>query len=588
MVNKKSFVFGMFLVCILTINILLVSAQVSYCCEKTVDLDLGTPGNQGGWCIDAPQHKCDTGNNCGEDENGNPLKCRSVPTSCEATSYCRLGTCINTKEGTCMENTPQVTCNTEDGGFWKLGNANEIPQCQLGCCLIGDQAAFVTQTRCKSLSSLYKLETNYRTDIQSEIQCIASASPGVKGACVFEKEYQRTCELSTKKECQDMESENLNVEFHEGYLCSATELATNCNPRGGTTCVDGKDDVYFLDGCGNLANVYDSQKQNIENYWTYITAPTCSGSGCGDCDYLAGSTCGTVAGKEVCKDLGCKYEGNDYQHGETWCADAEGVSKIKFTGEKIRSSGQDLPGGRYFRMVCYNGEVTVEPCADYRQEICIQSEVGTFRTASCRVNMWQDCYSQDNQKDCENSDKRECKVVEGFSILKDDTANSLFLNEDGEIIDASCVPTYAPGFNFWEEGDAESFCSLASTTCIVKYEKGLFAGEGEKGSIIPNEMCMEECVVEDCGTALHVWRELRPWKGRNDCEKDCANKCKPDCVKGKEIDDWKLDLDPWKEEMGEMCISLGDCGSSLNYLKQSGYYDIDDFITTGGEEDEED
>jgi len=28
-----------------------------------------------------------------------------------------------------------------------------------------------------------------------------------------------------------------------------------------------------------------------------------------------------------CKDLSCKYEGENYEHGETWCADSNGVSK---------------------------------------------------------------------------------------------------------------------------------------------------------------------------------------------------------------------------------------------------------------------
>jgi len=546
MVNKKSFVFGMFLVCIFIINMLLVSAQVSYCCEKTLDLDLSTPGNQGGWCIDAPQDRCDD-------------NYRKVPTSCEATSYCRLGTCINTQEGTCMENTPQVACDDEDGGFWKQGDADEIPQCQLGCCLIGEQAAFVTQTRCKSLSSLYGLETDYRTDIQNEIQCIASASPGVKGACVYEKEYQRTCELLTKKECQDMESGNLNIEFHQGYLCSATELATNCGPRGGTTCVDGKDEVYFLDTCGNLANVYDSQKRTNENYWTYlagtngVTVCSSASSTCGNCDYLSGTTCVTVAGKEVCKDLGCEYEGEDYQHGETWCADAEGI-------------GQSLPGSRHFRMICYNGEVTVEACADYRQEVCIQSEVNGFKAAACRANIWRDCYSQDNQKDCENSNKRDCKVVEGFSILKDQGEKSLFKNEDGEKIDASCVPSYTPGFNFWEEGDAESFCSLANTQCVIEYREGITG----KSKGVFDKNCLDKC-EEDCGII-----ELG-------CKKDCEDECEPVCVDG----DGDI-LNSWKEEMDEMCISLGDCGSSLNYLRQPGYYDdVDDFIVTSGGEDED-
>ena len=567
MINKKKFIFGMLLVCILLINITLISAEVSYCCEKIKD--------GGAWCMDADLSECATSIN---PDTNKPY--RSVPTSCESTSYCRLGTCIDTAEGTCIENTPQVTCKEEDGGFWKPDKASELPQCQLGCCLIGDQAAFVTQTRCKSLSDFYGLETNYRTDIQSEIQCIASAYPKVKGACVFEKEFQRTCQFSTKKECQEIElsSGYSDVEFHEGYLCSATVLATNCGKSKKTTCVDGKDDVYFLDTCGNLANIYDYSKQQDDKYWTYVAGTggveVCAvgSEGCGNCDYLSGTTCKADGGTHVCKDLGCEdadfkeeYK-RDPKHGETWCAKSEGTSSIDLSGGNTittDSSKENLPGSRYFRLVCYNGDVTVEPCADYRQEICLQSEVSSFKTAACRVNIWQDCYSQDNAKDCENSAKRDCKVVEGFSILKDEGGNSLF-SDNGTITDSSCVPRYSPGFNFWEPGgDAESFCSLASTICVVDYESGILSKE--KGEIVPNEECMKVC--KDAG------RETD----------DCEDECMPACVDS----DGNI-LESWKDDMKERCSYFGDCGSSVNYIGEEGFYNLDDLIATGGEEDEED
>ena len=269
---------------IFLISIFLISvvhaAEVSYCCEKT---KVKTDGSGGAWCVNAPKEECDTG-------------FRKVPTSCEATSYCKLGCCYDSKEGTCSENTPQKVC--EDGeGVWAESTSCDIPQCSLGCCLIGDQAAFVTQTRCKKLSSLYGLKTNFRTDIQSEMECIASASSGVKGACVFEEEYERTCLLLTKGECLERASSDSNVEFYEGYLCSSSDLNTNCGPRGGTTCVEGKDEVYFLDTCGNLANIYYYSKLNDQSYWEKIIdkSESCNYDSsnadsptCGNCDYYLG------------------------------------------------------------------------------------------------------------------------------------------------------------------------------------------------------------------------------------------------------------------------------------------------------------
>ncbi len=473
---------GIFLICF-------ISAQdVSYCCEKT---------NYNAWCQNEAEIKCDA-------------SFRKVPASCEATSYCKLGTCIDNTEGTCMENIPQRRCedpngdgSKSDGGVWFDKKSDELPQCNLGCCLIGDQAAFVTQTRCKRLSSLYGLETNFRTDIKNEMTCIASATSETRGACVFEKDYETTCLMLTQKECAQMigKTENSsNIKFHKDYLCSDENLGTNCGPSKKTTCVEGKDEVYFVDTCGNIANIYDSSKVNDKEYWSKIKSKSGScgfgssnadSSSCGSCDYYLGSTCKKYSsskdkkpnyGDSICRDLSCKYESKTYKHGETWCADSKG-------------SKDNLPGSRYFRLVCYNSEVTVEPCADFRQETCIQSDISGFKTAACRVNQWQDCYAQTNQANCENKDRRDC------SWVKD-----------------KCVPANAPGFDFWQAGDAEQICSLGNRECVVVFEKKL--------------------------------------SGSKKCVKNC------ECL-----------TEAWKTEMNKICTSLGDCGSKTNFIGIKGYHD---------------
>ena len=472
----------------------IVYADVSYCCEKTIN---------GAWCQNAPIENCDNA-------------FRKVPTSCEATSYCKLGTCVDSQEGTCMENSPQANCQ-EEGGVWDERDIDELPQCSLGCCLIGDQAAFVTQTRCKRLSSLYGLETNFRTDIQNEVQCILSATSDVKGACVFEKEYEKTCLFLSKKDCLDMQSGDSEVEFHEDYLCSAETLATNCGPTEQTKCVEGEDEVYFIDTCGNLANIYDASKINDKSYWSRVIGKdescgandpdgNANSATCGNCDYYLGSTCKIKRaqdakpryGDNICRDLNCEYEGEIYKHGETWCADAKGTDN-------------NLPGSRYFRLVCYNGEVSVEPCADYRQEVCIQSDIDGFKTAACRVNQWQDCYAQTSKLNCENKDKRNCEwIATSWKPRKGD--NPGIIKNQG-----ACVPMSAPGFDFWQAGDTESLCSLGTTKCIVVFESGILSGKK--------------------------------------CKKNC------ECLK-----------DSWKQDMKEICSSIGDCGSSTNYIGAKGYH----------------
>ncbi|MCF7910325.1 hypothetical protein K9L16_01480 [Candidatus Pacearchaeota archaeon] len=468
-----------------------VNALVNNCCERTVD---------GAWCQNAPAEQCDS-------------SFRSVPASCEATSYCKLGCCYDSQEGTCMENTPQKVCE-DNNGIWEESASCEIPQCELGCCLIGDQAAFVTQIRCKRLSQLYGLEINYRTDIQNEIQCIASATSDVKGACVFEKEFETTCKVTSQKECNTMSSSEISdVKFHKGFLCTAPSLETNCAALDKTTCVDGKDGVYFIDSCGNIANIYDSSKtwDRDKNYWTYIAeykedmnicgsdsnTGSANSATCGNCDYYLGSTCKQYerghdsrrpeVGDYICRDLGCEYEGRKYEHGETWCASAPGIE-------------DNAPGSRYFRLVCYNSEVTVEPCADFRQEICLESEINGFKTAGCVVNKWQTCTSLTNQEDCEKQSKGDCEWIDSST--------------EGGI---KCIPKYSPGLEFWpsdsgeKKGDAQETCSIGSVTCQMKFEKSLTSGW--------------EC-VENC----HCQGEA------------------------------------WKQQMKQVCLSLGDCASQENYL----------------------
>ncbi|MDP3992583.1 MAG: hypothetical protein Q8P79_03710 [Nanoarchaeota archaeon] len=522
--------------------------ETSVCCERTV---------QGAWCQSSPPAEC----------AGSPY--RTSPTSCEATSYCRLGTCVNSQEGTCLPNTPQKVCQ-DNNGVWKEGKPEDIPQCQLGCCIIGEgeQTAFVTQTQCKSIAGAYGVGTNWRSDIKTEAACIASANPQARGACVLDDGFSRNCRLLTKQECQQLETtsaSDTNVEFHEGFLCSAESLATNCgipkNPK--TTCVEDKDQVYFLDTCGNLGNVYDASKVKNPEYWTKIKEPSesCNPSSsnagsasCGNCDYLAGSTCKEYKrgssltptkpnyGDFVCADLSCNYQGEKYQHGETWCA----------------SPGADLPGSEYFRLSCYNGEVETEQCDPRRATVCIQNQTEDgYKFARCEANLWQDCFAQNSSADCENTAKRDCQWVIGQSIITDSNGKPLVVNENDELVPqgqgkkfpigniggiigsilsvekgAACVPKNAPGFDFWNpDGEAKEFCIYASQNCVVKIKNPIGPGG---------------------------------WK----CDENC------ECVglrEGESVAGGINAVAQWVSERNNLCVSIGDCGDSKNYIGIQGY-----------------
>ena len=474
-----------FLIFILAIFILssfaLAQTEPSVCCEQT---------KSGLFCQNVKQSECEEG-------------ARQLPTSCESTSYCKPGVCYDSNEGTCTENTPQLVCNANQG-IW---NENSPLQCGLGCCILGDQAAFVTLVRCKKLSGFFGLQTNFKSNIRSETECVLSATLQDKGACVYDFKFERTCKFTTREQCNQGSGNGTTGEFFAGKLCSAEELGAKCGPTTRTTCVPGKDEVYFIDSCGNPGNIYDASKINDKDYWSNVKGKleSCSANSangdsanCGNCNYLLGSICRQANtetakaryGNNICADLNCKttQNGKSYKHGESWCVnnDAGAIGK-----------GSNSVGSRFYKHICINGEEVLEQCAEFRQQECVEDKIetplGSFSQAACSVNRWQDCIAQDNKQDCENTDRRDCLWKSNL-----------------------CLPKNPPGLKFWEGEEAKNICARANANCIVEFEKGLFGGEK--------------------------------------CKKNC------ECLD-----------DSWARSKSNICINLGDCGPNVNWLNQDGY-----------------
>ena len=472
------------------------------CCGKIKD---------GAWCQMAESGNC-------VPEYG------MAPTSCDATTYCKLGTCVNENKGTCMQNTPKVRCELEQGAHWDFHSVDEIGMCQNGCCLFGEDAAFVTKTECKQIAYDYGIEISFREDINEEFTCYAMAHTKEEGACVFEEDFSTTCKRLTKEECSQVPESS----FQPGFLCTAPQLETDCAATENTKCH--KSQVYFLDSCRNLANVYDEAmfaknnwNKKMRDYWTYIQEPECVigyapfSSSCGNCNEILGTICKEYKsgqqnmpskpkyGDYVCADMGCYYDTNNdgneerYEHGEAWCAESEGIfphvqvdpDTLEFKNEDIlmalgNSTKYNLPGSRYHKLMCFDGEVVVEPCKDYRNEICVEyvwgeeNEQGeqTFQGAECVVNLWRDCYSQTNQESCETQ-PRYCKWINGYRFDGQKVTTSEDTKQDNsnktENTQGSCVPLYSPGFDFWESNnDGIAICSMASVMEPAVYETGLF------------------------------------------------------------------------------------------------------------------
>lgn len=522
--KKRDLIFGfsamIFLVLIISQINFLSAVESLYCAEKTTD---------GAWCQNVPIEKINKTFNY-------------VPTSCASTSYCKLGTCIRPLEGVCTSNVPKRVCD-ESGGVWNLSAPSEISLCKLGCCLLGNQAAFTTQTNCGKLSADYNLNTTFRQDITDEAKCIASAYPTARGACVKDEGIQKTCVMTTNEDCakRGASSAGSSVTFHQGLLCTAQSLGTSCLPSERTTCVQGKDEVYFLDSCGNTANVYDASKVRDNNYWERLISgeALCSlqynqngkpvnSNTCGNCDYYQGSVCRQSnsldsikpeMGNNICVPLSCEWNGQTYLHGESWCENTASSSLL------------NTPGSEYSRLLCYNGEVTIEPCASFRQEICEEKEVreGTgFTSAKCILNKWQDCALQIKKEDCENSEKRYC--IWQASPQGVDLAGTTLLGLGNLTGEGVCLPKYPTGLKHWADDSlAKDACEVGSIAVTLKLQRSAWA-------------------------ALF---NLDEWY----------------CV-GKNCELYRGEENSWSREANKLCSSLGDCGAQPNYLGELGSNEI--------------
>src|SRR3989344_1734564 len=368
------------------------------CCEVTKDNDS---------CVYADRNECDP-------------DFRNALTTCENTNYCAVGTCIYDKEGECFANTPKSLCE-RNKGTWSPENINELSQCQRGCCELGNECSFITQTKCKAETSKFPfLNTIFDASLTSEAQCINQCRSEEKGACVSS---DGSCLFTTRGACKEVGNEvvsnassSLKTGFHTNVLCSNPLLGTTCARQQKTGCFN--EDVYWLDSCGNPENIYSSDKDKSYNKgFSLKEQESCVLNGandpsCGNCDYSKGNLCGKAEevapkfGEFICKDLTCKQtttnkaspdSAGEKQTGESWCLyDA----RVGF--------GQDVVGSRHYRALCLNGEEVIEPCKDYREEFCVQGVSGAipnfnlgqlfnvgkgYLESACRENRYQQCNS---------------------------------------------------------------------------------------------------------------------------------------------------------------------------------------------------
>ncbi len=534
-----------------------------------------------------------------------------LPTTCDQTSYCSLGCCYSSDEGRCFKNTPRASCNSVEGATWTKDPQCEISQCEKGCCILGDQAFFVTEVKCKQTASQFEdLEMIYDDAIDSESECIASAKSQEVGCCVQED----SCLFTSRANCPVSEvtiSGNKTVGFYEDMLCSNDRLNCGCAKQQTTGCIG--EDLYWFDSCGNRENIYNSNKRASYNQGFVLSEEaSCSASAydedCGNCDYLEATVCAEdkegvmPVGGFTCIDLSCDetYDdeispnaGGAKMNGESWCV-----------YDALPGQGRDLVGSRHYRHLCINGEELVEPCKDFREELCVQGVVGQdaldnveslqglfsdedYIQAGCRDNRQENCFACNNilsdeveemgltesiierrKQCCLDEDVRDCywqpSVLKGAKEKVEGDMTGVSISSKG--VDGTCVPQVPPGLKFWGDApksikaseedsevqgtntgkassEAEQVCNKADSECTVVYK---ISGLGRAGTF---------------GNIVRWAFLIRPTEGGKDGWEIVSNK---ECVSK-----------DWVVAGNSICKSMGDCGAYYNIreeLTYDGYY----------------
>ncbi|MFH0711759.1 MAG: hypothetical protein V1889_01240 [archaeon] len=423
---------------------------------------------------------------------------------CDSTSFCKRGCCYDEELGIYDANVLERDCSAS----W-VDDANcNMPGARKGCCVLGAASIYETRGQCSVDSLTLAMGPNavvdWRVDLNSG-QCAMLSAVQEEGACVIGND----CKFVNEGNCF-----SYGGEFYGDVLCTSPSLNMSCKKTDRTTCVDGKDGVYFVDSCGNVANVYDSKRINDDSYWDVVVGEddlcgagdgNAKSKSCGNCNRFLGGICGSASedgfkvdnGNFYCRSTSCMFDGKSYKNGESWCV---------YDG--VIGDGNDVVGSRHWKYVCSQGVVQIEPCADYRNQICVQTNTFDvegkeveFRNSACIANNWRMCLDLNGEENGleECADSLNCRI-DSVAIADHFSFNV-------------CVPKYPGGFNLKSEryqGTAGKICDMADLSCTVVYAPKTWGG----CKIVANKGCLSETFAKemndfcrglgDCGGAANI------------------------------------------------------------------------------------
>ena len=384
-----------------------------------------------------------TENNCAEDFFNGVL--------CENTDSCRTGCCIS-EEG-CFEETADYTCSLNSGEFFDDQICSAFETCQMTCCKVGTDYSFMNSGECQALIDEYGSDVVGSYSASDEAACEELEDQEQTGCCVTTS----GCSMGTQAECGSSSYNSEGFGFFENEYCDSVSyfLAEKdyiakdycaCEVSSEPVCDSDGLNIVEVDSCGNYGEVVET------------------------CDY-PDEICIDNNGVAECSPGSCYFELSEklVSYNPLWQNNFRNLeSRCLYEGPA--GNYQDLPGSRHYVIRCLAGEVVLEPCDDYREQVCVDSYVDDFDWAECVGN-----------------------------------------NVDSE---EELVTTVPIGQKFWEDytSGEDSSCSQAEIKCETIF------GEGVKGAATDTAY---ECDA-NCFCLRREWSKLMNeyCKAQGDCGND--------------------------------------------------------------------
>jgi hypothetical protein len=601
MKNKIFFIFSIIFLIVFILSSVL--ADQLGCCEKT---------GLGDMCRYTSTSDCDQ-------------SLRVSPNVCEDTEFCKIGHCFYSDEGTCSSGAPKANCGA-DNGEWYEQKPNK---CNKGCCLLGSNTDYVTEKRCSILAERLSFPTpSFDTSIEERACRYFTSVEGAclygNGLCSFTNEetclLQQRGEFKPGKYCSDPEFdlgyEEGENRCYDGNIYAYDDhgnregIVENCLENGNRCKTDENGIAYCEDlRCYDEAN--QRWRDNLESWCIYDTyvgdsVDPVGSEHCyvfckegniqlGGCSSYRNQVCAEKtkgaevgpptriidsadnegdlfcpSGFEICGAQNNPY--NNYMLDKIWCCPTQRtvnynnkrlVDSADNQGDLVCPVGFSICGAqnnpytndKLDKIWCCPTQRTIDYAdkrlvdsaenegdlfCSYGFELCgaqnlfnsneildkiwcckIEEEnfdQGTSE-AELRENLWKECSHIDDAEECD--DHPDCRRTG--------------INAENYFVFDACVPKYPPGFDIFSEDsekNGQDICGLSNLDLT------------------------------------EIWDDDSGFRGKDDCFANCiSDQGTKHCKRWWHCHSSGIyELEKFIGDVHNLCISLGDCGSWVNYV----------------------